>query len=60
MFPPVDDTVLRNNPDFAALYSTLTTAILNPDGSTKDDPAAEERRAVREVCRRRHRRRCCR
>ena len=49
MLPPVDDAVLQNNPDFAALYKTLTTAILNPDGSTKNDPAAKERNAVREV-----------
>ncbi|KAI3395765.1 hypothetical protein diail_896 [Diaporthe ilicicola] len=50
MLPPVEEAVLENNPDFAALYGTLTTAILNPDGSTKDDksPAARERDAVRE------------
>jgi hypothetical protein len=49
MLPPVEDAVLRNNPQFAALYSTLTTTILNPDGSTKNDPAAKERSAIREV-----------
>ncbi|KAK4108583.1 hypothetical protein N656DRAFT_761274 [Canariomyces notabilis] len=48
MLPPVEDAVLRNNPQFAALYSTLTTTILNPDGSTKNDPAAKERSAIRE------------
>ncbi|KAK0740046.1 hypothetical protein B0T18DRAFT_439908 [Schizothecium vesticola] len=48
MFPPVDDAVLQNNPDFAALYKTLTTAVLNPDGSTKNDAAAKERDAVQE------------
>lgn len=49
MLPPVEDSVLQSNPDFAVLYTTLTTAILNPDGSTKNDPAAKERKAVREV-----------
>lgn len=49
MLPPVEDAVLQNNPDFAALYATLTTVILSPDGSTKNDPAAKERDAVREV-----------
>lgn len=51
MLPPVEVSVLQNNPEFAALYSTLTTAILNPDGTTKDDKShvARERGAVREV-----------
>lgn len=51
MLPPVEHSVLESNPDFAALYSTLTTAILNPDGTTKDDQtrAAREREAVRKV-----------
>lgn len=49
MFPPVNDAVLQNNPDFAALYKTLTTVVLNPDGSTKNDAAAKERDAVQEV-----------
>lgn len=49
MFPPVDECVLRNNPDFANLYNKLTNVILNPDGSTKDDPAAKERKRVKEV-----------
>jgi hypothetical protein len=49
MFPPVDQSVLQNNPDFANLYSKLTNVILNPDGSTKDHPAAKERRRVKEV-----------
>ncbi|KAF5007323.1 hypothetical protein FDECE_6333 [Fusarium decemcellulare] len=48
MFPPVEDSVLKNNPDFANLYNKLTNVILNPDGSTKEDPAAKERAAVRE------------
>ncbi|KAI0191329.1 hypothetical protein F4808DRAFT_396233 [Astrocystis sublimbata] len=46
MLPPVDDSVLKNNPRFQQLYHTLTTAVLNPDGSTKIDPAAEKRDAV--------------
>lgn len=49
MFPPVEDSVLQNNPDFANLYSKLTNLVLNPDGSTKEDPRAKERAAVREV-----------
>lgn len=49
MFPPVDEAVLQQNPDFANLYSKLTKVILNPDGSTKEDPAAKQRAAVREV-----------
>lgn len=49
MLPPVDDDVLRDNPGFAALYSTLTNVLLNPDGSTGHDPAAKARAAVREV-----------
>ncbi|KAK0634293.1 hypothetical protein B0T17DRAFT_481975 [Bombardia bombarda] len=47
MIPLVEDAVLQNNPGFAALYNTLTTVILNPDASTKNDPAAKERNAVR-------------
>ena len=49
MFPPVDDAVVLQNPDFANLYSKLTNVILNPDGTTKEDRAAKERVAVREV-----------
>ncbi|CAG9979114.1 unnamed protein product [Clonostachys byssicola] len=48
MFPPVHDAVLTNNPDFANLYNKLTKAILNPDGSTKEDPSAKEREHVQE------------
>ncbi|KAK4131609.1 hypothetical protein BT67DRAFT_387122 [Trichocladium antarcticum] len=48
MIPPVDDAVLHNNPEFASLYSTLTTTILNSDGSTRKKPSAKERSAVRE------------
>jgi hypothetical protein len=49
MLPPVDDAVLRDNPEFAAMYKQLTTVYLNPDGSTKDDAAAKERQRVQEV-----------
>ncbi|KAK7403689.1 hypothetical protein QQX98_010533 [Neonectria punicea] len=53
LFPPVDAAVLQNNPDFANLYGKLTHVVLNPDGSTKEDPAAKERAAVREELNRR-------
>ncbi|KAI1276482.1 hypothetical protein F5Y07DRAFT_137514 [Xylaria sp. FL0933] len=46
MLPPVDDSVLKNNPRFEKLYNTITTSILNPDGSTKTDPSAKQRDAV--------------
>jgi hypothetical protein len=49
MLPPVDDAVLRDNPQFAAMYKQLTTVYLNPDGSTKNDAVAKERQRVREV-----------
>lgn len=49
MFPPVEDTVLKNNPDFAALHKTLTTMVLSPNGATKNDPVAKERAAVQLV-----------
>ncbi|EQL02300.1 hypothetical protein OCS_01988 [Ophiocordyceps sinensis CO18] len=48
MIPPVDIDVLGHNPEFANLYSTLTNVMLNPDGSTRHDPAAKERAAVRQ------------
>ncbi|KAH6688364.1 hypothetical protein F5X68DRAFT_190044 [Plectosphaerella plurivora] len=47
MIPAVDESVLRDNPGFAALHHTLTTAILNPDGSTKNPIIQKERDAVR-------------
>ena len=50
MFPPVDHATLQNNPGFAALYTTLTTAVLRPDGATKNDAAASHRTTTREVC----------
>ncbi|CAP61272.1 uncharacterized protein PODANS_3_11300 [Podospora anserina S mat+] len=45
MIPPIDDLVLQQNPEFAALYTTLTTVILNPDASTRKDPKAKKRAA---------------
>ncbi|KAK8078675.1 hypothetical protein PG996_004845 [Apiospora saccharicola] len=48
MLPPVDESVLTDNPDFEKLYKSLSTDILHPDGSTKKDAAAEERDAVRQ------------
>ncbi|TDZ38497.1 Uncharacterized protein C8035_v004811 [Colletotrichum spinosum] len=45
MLPPVEHAVLQNNPDFAALHHTLTTAILNPDGSSKK-PYTREQSAI--------------
>jgi hypothetical protein len=49
MFPPVDDAVLRNNPDFAILYNKLTNVALNPDGSSRTTSASRERAAVQKV-----------
>lgn len=51
MLPPIDDTLLKDNPNFALLYGKLTNTILNPDASTKDDdtPGAKQRDAVRKV-----------
>ncbi|XWX00955.1 hypothetical protein V2A60_008980 [Cordyceps javanica] len=47
MFPPVDDHVLENNPDFARLYKTLTTSILNPDGTSRRSKESKENDVVR-------------
>ncbi|UZP42547.1 hypothetical protein NXS19_010363 [Fusarium pseudograminearum] len=48
MFPPVEDSVLQNNPDFANLYNKLTNVVLNPDCSTQNGPRAKERASVRQ------------
>ncbi|KAF2963066.1 hypothetical protein GQX73_g10507 [Xylaria multiplex] len=48
MLPPIDTNVLKNNPRFEKLYTTITTSILNSDGSTKIDPSAKQRDAVRQ------------
>lgn len=49
MIPPIDEDVLKNNPDFERVYKKVTGALLNPDGSTRDDAVAKKREAVREV-----------
>ncbi|KAI1651303.1 uncharacterized protein F4817DRAFT_181141 [Daldinia loculata] len=47
MLPPVDEAVLKQNPNFDRLYKTLTGSLLNPDGSTRsNDSAAKKRDAV--------------
>ncbi|KAL2112587.1 hypothetical protein VUR80DRAFT_7200 [Thermomyces stellatus] len=51
MFPPVEPSVLENNPDFASLHRALTNSILNPDGTTREDPRSKEREAVRDELR---------
>ncbi|KAI2626881.1 hypothetical protein GGS21DRAFT_529623 [Xylaria nigripes] len=48
MLPPIDDNVLQNNPRFEKLYNTLTTSVLNSDGSTRADPFADQRDTVRQ------------
>ncbi|KAI1631990.1 hypothetical protein F4809DRAFT_127119 [Biscogniauxia mediterranea] len=48
MLPPIDEDVLGKNPEFAKVYKTITGSLLNPDGSTKGDAAAEKRDQVRE------------
>lgn len=49
MLPPIDDAVLAENPDFAAVYKKITTVLLNPDASTRRSPDVNNRHAVREV-----------
>lgn len=49
MIPPVDEQVLRDNPEFAKLYLTLKNDILNPDGSTRLDPELKDRKAISQV-----------
>ncbi|KAI1260869.1 hypothetical protein F5Y18DRAFT_244603 [Xylariaceae sp. FL1019] len=48
MLPPIDSAVLKNNPQFQKLYSSVTTDILNHDASTKHDPTAKQRDDVRQ------------
>lgn len=52
MLPPVDATVLSNNPKFHALYDDLCTGKLNPDGTSKilDAKVLKEREVFAEVC----------
>ncbi|KAK1962136.1 hypothetical protein LY78DRAFT_643605 [Colletotrichum sublineola] len=49
MLPPVEQSVLRNNPEFAELHHALTTAILNPDGTTKKPATKEQTSAQNEL-----------
>ncbi|RYO92463.1 hypothetical protein DL763_004690 [Monosporascus cannonballus] len=51
MLPPVDDAVLKSNPDFERVYRKVTGVLLNPDGSTRNDALAKKREAVREELR---------
>ncbi|EFX06194.1 hypothetical protein CMQ_6515 [Grosmannia clavigera kw1407] len=49
MLPPVEESVLQNNPDFAKLYKILTTVVLNEDGSSKSDVGAKQREAAQQA-----------
>lgn len=51
MLPPIDDSLLQANPNFALLYKRLTATLLNPDASTNDadSPEAKQRDAVHKV-----------
>jgi hypothetical protein len=49
MLPPIEDSILQSNSKFAALYTTLTKNVLNPNGSTKHHHAQKEREAITEV-----------
>ncbi|KAI0834028.1 hypothetical protein F5Y06DRAFT_180397 [Hypoxylon sp. FL0890] len=52
MLPPIDEAVLKNNPDFERLYKAVTGSLLNADGSTRsNDPTAKKRDAVRDELR---------
>jgi hypothetical protein len=49
MLPPVDEHVLRDNPEFAKLYLILKNDVLNPDGSTKLENENSERETTSQV-----------
>ncbi|SZF02260.1 unnamed protein product [Blumeria hordei] len=49
MLPPVEDTILVENPNFATLYTSLQSEFLCPDGTTKFHAAQKERKAVTEA-----------
>jgi hypothetical protein len=49
MLPAVDEQVLRDNPDFAKLYKTLTSSILNRDGTTRQSKEIKDAENVRKV-----------
>ena len=40
---------MADNPQFAALHKLIIASVLNEDGTSKRDPEAEERAAIREV-----------
>lgn len=50
MFPPVEDSVLQSNPQFALLHAQLTTKILNTAGTTRQQTSKKEWSVTREVC----------
>ncbi|KAI0121379.1 hypothetical protein BJ170DRAFT_143637 [Xylariales sp. AK1849] len=47
MLPPIDHSVLKDNPNFENLYKSLAGDVLHPGGSTKNDPTAKQREVVR-------------
>ncbi|KAH6639938.1 hypothetical protein BKA67DRAFT_665323 [Truncatella angustata] len=47
MLPLIDDAVIQANPGFGQLYDTLTSDILHPDGSTKNDKTTKQRDETR-------------
>ncbi|EFQ33014.1 hypothetical protein CGRA01v4_00505 [Colletotrichum graminicola] len=49
MLPPVEPSVLQNNPQFAELHHALTTAILNLDGTTRKPTTKEQTSAQNEL-----------
>lgn len=46
MLHPVEDSVLKNNPKFAALHATLTNSLLKSDGSTRNHANLREYEAA--------------
>jgi len=50
MFPPVEDAVLRENPQFATLYTNLTINKLDVSGLTKEHASQQEWNVTKEVC----------
>lgn len=49
MFPPLEDSVLRNNPKFAALHANIVKNVLDPSGVSKDVLHDKEREAITQV-----------
>ncbi|KAL5606977.1 hypothetical protein BROUX41_003344 [Berkeleyomyces rouxiae] len=48
MLPPIDEAILENHPDFKALYTTLTTVVLNSDGTSVSRSDGTERQRLRD------------